>query len=183
MEYLILDGNPDPADEAWESYLGDFAQALKESGADACVQVLRDLDIRYCTGCWSCWWATPGVCSHRDDMVALYPRMVRAHLTVWASPLVLGNVSACTKKAQDRFIPLVHPYIELSHGECHHRRRYPRDFDMGLIIQTGPEDTAEDVAIVRHQHERLALNGRGALRLFATTACPAQEAAHEALGA
>lgn len=183
MEFLIMNGNPDPSKKAWESYLDAFAGALREKGAEAQIRILRDMDIRYCTGCWTCWWTTPGLCSHKDDMAALYPEMVRADVIVWASPLVMGNVSALVKKTQDRFIPLLHPYIVLAHGECHHRRRYPKNIDMGLIIQTGEGDTEEDVSIVTHQHERLSLNGRGVLRFHATTARRPEEVAHEAVGA
>jgi multimeric flavodoxin WrbA len=183
MEILVLDGNPDPAHRAWEEYLGAFAKALDRVGAGVRTCTLREMDIHYCTGCWSCWWKTPGLCTFKDDMTGVYPVMLASDLVVWASPLVLGNVSALTKKAQDRFIPLLHPYIELVNGESHHRRRYPKDIDMGLIIETADGDTREDAEIVRHMHERLALNGRGRLRFFATTARGAEEVANEAVGA
>ena len=183
MEILILNGNPDPAHRAWEEYLGTFAKALTRVGAGVRTCTLREMDIHYCTGCWSCWWKTPGLCTFKDDMTGVYPVMLASDLVVWASPLVLGNVSALTKKAQDRFIPLLHPYIELVNGESHHRRRYPKDIDMGLIIETADGDTREDAEIVRHMHERLALNGRGRLRFFATTARGAEEVANEAVGA
>jgi multimeric flavodoxin WrbA len=176
MKYLIMDGNPDPSNARWDGFLGTVRDRLRAKGAETDVRILRDMDIRYCTGCWSCWWATPGLCAHKDDMAALYPDLIRADVVVWASPLVMGNVSALVKKAQDRFIPLLHPYIELVNGESHHRRRYPKDIDMGLIIQAGRADTKEDVALVRHMHERLALNGRGRLVLF-------EEASYEAVGA
>jgi multimeric flavodoxin WrbA len=183
MEFLIMNGNPDPSRKTWEEYLDAFSKALERAGANPRIRALRDMNIKYCTGCWSCWWATPGLCVHKDDMAALYPEMLGTDIVVWASPLVMGNVSALVKKTQDRIIPLLHPYVELVRGECHHRRRYPKDLDMGLIIETGSGDTDEDAAIVRHQHERLALNGRGKLRFFSTTARKAEEVAHEAVGA
>jgi len=183
MEFLILNGNPDPSRKSWEEYLLRFAGALRAAGAEAGVRALRDMSYHYCTGCWTCWWTTPGLCAYKDDMAALYPDMVRADVIVWASPLVMGNVSALVKKAQDRMVPLIHPYIELVRGECHHRRRYSKDIDMGLIVETGEGDTQEDVSIVTRQHERFALNGRGELRFFSTTARRPEEVAHEALGA
>jgi hypothetical protein len=183
MKFLLLNGNPDPERRDWEDYLDSLVTQIQHAGGTVARQDLRAVDIRFCTGCWSCWYTTPGLCAFKDAMTDLYPRMLAADLTLWASPLVLGNVSGLTKKTQDRFIPLIHPYIELDRGECHHRRRYPKDFDIGLIVEAGPQDTEEDLAIVRQQHERLARNGRGRLRLFATTATPAQEVAHEALGA
>lgn len=163
MEFLIINGNPDDRHQAWEQYLKDWTHELTGSGARAEMVRLRDMDIRYCTGCFSCWWATPGLCGIKDELPSLYPRMLHADVVVWASPLVMGNVSALTKKVQDRFIPLLHPFIEITGGECHHRRRYDKDINMGLVVGTGSDDATEDVEIVRHQHERLALNGRGRL--------------------
>ena len=181
MELLILDGNPDPSDRVWEGYLEAFAGELARRGAGVRARALRAMEIRFCTGCWTCWWTTPGVCALKDDFPALYPQILQADVLVWASPLVLGNVSALSKKAQDRIIPLLHPYIELVRGECHHRRRYDKDIDMGLLVKPGAGDSRQDLEIVRHQHERLALNGRGRLRFFLTTAADPRAAADRAL--
>jgi multimeric flavodoxin WrbA len=119
----------------------------------------------------------------KDDMMAIYPKMAAADLVVWASPLVLGTVSALTKQVQDRFIPLAHPYIELVDGECHHRHRYAHNADIGVIVAPTPEDSDEDVAIVRGFYQRFSRNTRTCLRLFATPKTPVTEAAHEALAA
>jgi multimeric flavodoxin WrbA len=190
MYFLIMNGNPDPSCQAWERYLASFADALAQSGAATRLSVLRDLNIKYCTGCWSCWHSTPGVCSLRDDMTRLYPEILLADVTVWASPLILGNVSALVKKTQDRIIPLLHPFFEMVDGECHHRRRYPKNIDMGLIVARGDGDGEEDLNIVRRLHERLAINGRGRLVFFAAddedpaaAARRAQEAVNETVAA
>jgi hypothetical protein len=122
-------------------------------------------NFRFCTGCWSCWWATPGLCAHKDDMAGLYPKMVEADLVVWASPLILGTVSALLKKAQDRFIPLAHPYIKVVEGECHHRHRYQKNADIGLIVGPTADDDEEDLRIAREFFRRFSLNSRTAFRL------------------
>ena len=83
----------------------------------------------------------------------------------------------------DRFIPLLHPYFALDRGEMHHRRRYPTNIDMGLVVRPGAGDTAEDIAIVRRLHERLARNGRGRLVLFQAHAEAQEEDRHAAIGA
>lgn len=180
---MILNGNPDPARCGWEDYLDSFSRKLSTEGTEVRRFDLRTMDVRYCTGCFSCWLKTPGLCVHKDAMTELYPEMIAADIIVWASPLILGNVSALTKKTQDRCIPLIHPYFELVRGEAHHRRRYPKNLDMGLIVEPGPDDTAEDVALVRRQHVRFALNGHGRLKLFATTATKAEEAVYETISA
>jgi hypothetical protein len=163
MHLLVLNGNPDLRNMGWESRLADWVKGRESAGHTVERRDLRDMDIRFCTGCFSCWLKTPGLCAFKDDMTELYPRILAADVVVWASPMIVGNVSALVKKAQDRFIPLIHPYIELDGGECHHRRRYPKDIDFGVILGTGPEDAEEDVGIVMYQMERLARNARGKL--------------------
>jgi multimeric flavodoxin WrbA len=112
-------------------------------------------------------------------MAGLYPKVVAADLVVWAVPLVLGAQNALTKKAQDRMIPLLHPYIELVSGESHHRRRYARYPDLALVVEPGLEDGERDVATVRRLFERFALNCRSRLSFFATTSMDPKEAADE----
>lgn len=181
MYIVIMNGNPDAGDGAFEDYVASFAGGLEAAGHRATKVDLRELNLKYCIGCWSCWWATPGKCVHRDDMVQLYPELVAADLVVWASPLSLGTVSSLTKLAQDRFIPLIHPYIELVGGECHHRRRYGRLPDVGLLLRPGPGDSPEDLAAARRLWERFALNARSPFSLFATTDKPLEELVHETI--
>lgn len=181
MYTLIMNGNPDHGGSAFETWLDNFVQGMEYQGHEASRIDLRDLNIKFCSGCWSCWWATPGRCVVKDDMVQIYPEMVRADLIIWASPLVLGNVSALTKTAQDRFIPLAHPYIELVDGECHHRKRYEHNAKVGLLIAPTAEDTSEDIRLVRQLYERFSKNTRSSLSLFATTQTPVEEAINEAL--
>jgi multimeric flavodoxin WrbA len=176
-----LNGNPKPS--GFDDYLGRFTQAIAQQGHAAERIDLRDLNLRYCVGCWACWWKSPGVCALKDDMAALYPKLVNADLVLWASPLIVGSVSALLKKVQDRFIPTIHPYIELVDGECHHRHRYPHNADLGVIVEPTAEDTDADLAITLDLFQRFSRNTRTRFRLFVTTATPVAEVAHEALAA
>jgi multimeric flavodoxin WrbA len=180
MDYLLVNGNPDPSLKTWEAYLDDFSSRLRTAGSAVTRFDLRDMKIEACTGCFNCWHTTPGLCRRRDDMEKLYQAILGMDITVWASPLVLGNVSGLTKTAQDRIIPLLHPFFEIVDGECHHRRRYPKKIDMGLIVSPDKHDKDEDLSIVRRLHERFALNGHGRLMFFATTLDTAAEAARQA---
>jgi multimeric flavodoxin WrbA len=182
MYCLILNGNPAPSD--FDDYLAGFAAELQRRGQQVRRIDLRGLHLRTCVGCWSCWWKTPGLCALKDDMQSLYPEMVKADLVVWASPLLMGTVSALLKTAQDRFVPIAHPYIEIVNGECHHRHRYEHNADIGLIVQPTRDDTEEDLAITRQLYERFSLNTRTRMRVCAvTTTTPCEEAAHAALAA
>lgn len=183
MYCLIIDGNPalDGTGEGFDRYLGGFASGLQSKGHRVGRFVLRELDLAFCTGCWACWWKTPGLCAFKDDIVALHREMTKADLIVWASPLILGNVSALLKTAQDRFVPMVHPYISIQDGECHHRPRYAREPDIGLIVGPGPDDGELDLALARGFFERFAKNAHGKFRLFATPNTPLAEAVEAAL--
>lgn len=181
MKVLVLNGNP--VASGFDDYLASFTRRVVERGQQAEQVDLRDLKIRSCVGCWTCWLKTPGLCGLKDDMATLYPKMVAADLVVWASPLILGTMSALAKTAQDRFIPTVHPYVEMVDGECHHRSRYAHNADVGVIVGPGADDTEEDLDIVRALFERFSRNTRTRLRLFATPNTPAEEAAREALAA
>jgi len=181
MECLILNGNPKPS--AFDDYLTGFARGLEEKGHSAKRIDLREMNIKFCTGCWACWWGSPGHCAIKDDMQGLYPGIANADLLVWASPLAMGAVSALLKKVQDRVIPTMHPYIVISKGEMHHRRRYAKNADIALIVEPGPGDGDEDLALARRFFERFSLNTRTAFKFFATPAKPVQEAVDEALTA
>ncbi len=181
MQCLILNGNPGPSD--FDDYLARLARALEREGHSAERIDLRDLNLRYCMGCWTCWWKTPGLCAMKDDMADIYPKIVKADLVLWASPLILGTISALLKKVQDRFVPVAHPYVELVDGECHHRHRYPHNADIGVIVEPTADDTDADLAITLELFQRFSRNTRTRFRLFATTTTPIEEAARETLAA
>jgi len=181
MRILVLNGRSSSTGSRLDSWIARYLAKIREEERGDEVEVidLRSLDIRTCTGCWTCWWATPGRCAFRDGMAGLYPKVIAADLVVWAVPLVLGAQNALVKKTQDRLIPLLHPYIELVAGESHHRRRYAHYPDIALVVEPGPGDGEEDLVIVRGLFERFALNFRSRLSFFATTHDDTEEAADE----
>jgi hypothetical protein len=78
----------------------------------------------------------------------------------------------------ERFIPLLHPYIVLVEGECHHRARYPRYPDLALVVERG-DATGEELAAVEEMHRRIALNFHGRLVRSATTDVSPEEVARD----
>ena len=60
---------------------------MRESGADIELFYNDKLKIKPCTGCFNCWLKTPGVCSHKDDMAWLLPKMRDADVMVYATPV------------------------------------------------------------------------------------------------
>jgi multimeric flavodoxin WrbA len=173
---VILNGATE--DGALDACLARVSAALVEAGHLLTELRLRDLDIRQCTGCWDCWVKSPGECKLADDMARVYSETIRADVVLLAAPLVMGYPGALLKRAVERLIPLLHPYLELSQGECHHTRRYDRYPDMALLVEPEADTDDEDLEIVRALFVRTALNFHAELVTMVTTETPVEEVCH-----
>ncbi|HOT45860.1 MAG TPA: NAD(P)H-dependent oxidoreductase [Spirochaetota bacterium] len=178
MNIVILNGNPDPKQKDPDRYINALGADLSAKGHSFQSFQLRDMEIRQCSGCWSCWIKTPGLCAQRDDMPLIYKAVMAADLVIFSSPVIMGFMSALLKRANERFIPLIHPYIALVEGECHHRGRYDRYPGIGILLHRGPDTDDEDIAIITDTYRRVAINFRTALRCAFTTDRPISEVSH-----
>jgi multimeric flavodoxin WrbA len=175
MKILILDGNPTEIDEDYNKYLAKVTEHLTAKGHTVKTMILRKMSIRFCTGCWSCWWATPGECVFKDESHAVCREYINSDFILFASPMIMGFISALTKKTQDKLIPLVHPYIEFVQGECHHLKRYDVYPKIGLLLGKTPGTEEEDVEITVDLFKRFALNLKSELILATLTTQSARE--------
>lgn len=139
---------------------------------------LEDMTIAYCTGCWSCWMRTPGLCIHKDDTYLMLKSVINADLVIHFSENTLGFVTSLSKKALDKFVPLVHPYIVLDHGECHHVKRYDHYPEFGLVFVDNVYDT-EDFIKTKEIFKRAALNFKSSLSMSVMVNRDGKELAHE----
>ncbi|MCF8334924.1 MAG: NAD(P)H-dependent oxidoreductase [Bacteroidales bacterium] len=167
MKITLLDGNPDKNDFAWVHYLKRVKVAASKNH-HLSVFDLKELKIDSCIGCWDCWWKTPGRCVLKDDMEEIMKSTINSGLLVIAAPLVAGFIPYKTKTAIERLIPLLHPYIKLVNGECHHRKRYPYYPDMGIILKKESDTEEEDLQINKDIFGRVALNFHSQVRFFET---------------
>ena len=178
MRIAILNGDPDDG-SAFDTYVGGVAGRLDASGHDVARLDLRKIDIRGCTGCWGCWVKTPGECVARDESADVCRAVIGADLVLFASPMRMGFTSALLKRASDKLIPLIHPYITIEGGEMHHLPRYERYPLIGLLLGAGPETDDEDIAITRAMWERTARNLKSRLALVAIADGRPEEVADE----
>ncbi len=185
MKILIINGNPANSSSAGgaSSTLGEYLNGLTESLRERSLEVkslsLADLKIHYCIGCFSCWLKTPGKCVFQDDMELILREILKSDLVIYAAPLSLGFLHSLLKKALDRTIPLVLPYIGIYKKECHHYLRYPKMPLLGILVEKEADTDGEDLDITYGVMKRLSLNMRTRLVFSGTTEKSPEEVFHE----
>ena len=170
MKITILNASPQPG--ALDAHLAELKPALETGGHTVTQLNLRDLTLRYCVGCWGCWVKTPGECSNRDDSPEMGRAVINADFVLWASPLKMGFPSELLKRANDKHLPLIHPYMEVDQGEAHHLKRYPRYPRLGLLLEPETDTDSRDLQIVTDIHCRTALNFKTRLEFSLTLDTP-----------
>jgi multimeric flavodoxin WrbA/putative sterol carrier protein len=126
MKVLAINGSPQGPRGNTECILQPFLEGAREVGAETEVIYLRDLEIKHCIGCFTCWTKTPGVCVHKDDMTKVLSRLAKAEMVVYATPLYVFTMSGLMKDMMDRMIPMAQPYIVERGNHYIHPPRYPQ---------------------------------------------------------
>ncbi|MBN1267898.1 MAG: flavodoxin family protein [Anaerolineales bacterium] len=179
MKITILNSNPDAASQTFDRYLAELSNELSSSGHNVAILPLRELDIKFCTGCFGCWIETPGECVVKDDSASVCRQMINSDLVLWASPIIMGFPSALLKKMVDKSICLIHPYFSIVKGEYHHKARYNHYPLCGVIWEMSGNTENRDIQIVNDIFNRTALNFKSQLVLTSTTVDPVKEVADE----
>ena len=145
------------AESDYSILIHDLALQLKKNHS-VDYYPIDNMELQYCSGCWSCWWKTPGECSQKDGADQIFRSYINSDFIILASPLMAGFTSSALKKIVDRLIVLLHPYIQMKLGESHHNKRYDRYPEFGLILQKEADTDEEDIRITDDIYDRLALN-------------------------
>ena len=159
MRITFLNGNPESTNTKFDDYLKTLSESLESQNHEITTFTLRDLDTRYCIGCFGCWVKTPGECSSAaDNSIEIRRKFINSELIIFASPVIMGFTSALLKRVHDKFLPLVLPYTGLYHEESHHHPRYDNYPAMGLLIQPDSDTDEEDIEIITDIYRRDSLN-------------------------
>jgi len=159
----ILDGNQHTEYEA------SLETLIKQSEHEIKYFKLRDLNINFCTGCWDCWVKTPGLCVIKDDQEEILKYIPHVDHLIFVSPIILGYESSLIKTFKDRFIPTVHPYVRIHHGEQHHYPRYKHLPNLTFIGIENEMTIQTDRDLIKRTYERVALNFDSKLTQFHTS--------------
>lgn len=109
---------------------------------DSYLLDLREQKIKGCSGCWTCWWKTPGRCVHHD-LDLFYHHYITAEKVIFYLTVSQGFVSGNLKTLFDRMIPLFLPYTNYTSGESMHDQRYERYPDIEIHYLDTFLETAE----------------------------------------
>ncbi len=156
MQITILNGDmleTSPFSDYIEKLASDFKEHHKVD-----LFKVNAMNLHYCTGCWSCWWKTPGICSTKDGAEVIFSSVINSDFLILASPLMAGFTSSALKKITDRLVVLLHPYILIKYGEFHHHKRYDKYPEFGLVLEKESDTDIEDIEIVSNIYNRFALN-------------------------
>ena len=157
MKVTILNGDMKQGESDFSVYLEKLAERFRENHF-VYLYPLNKMNLHYCTGCFSCWWKTPGRCAINDDAEKIFKSFINSDFVILASPLIAGFTSSTLKKITDRLIVLLHPYIKLINGESHHQKRYNKYPNFGLILKKETDTDNEDLDIVNEIYDRFAIN-------------------------
>jgi len=111
MKILALNGSPRKTVSATHRILETLLAGMRDAGAETQLVQLRDLDLRPCTGCYTCWVRTPGACIHDDGMAAAAQAMKAADLILFGTPLYHYSMTGLMKTFLDRLLPEVEPWL------------------------------------------------------------------------
>lgn len=157
MKIVILNGESTNSKMEFSAYIENLCSELNSEN-EVKVHNLAGQNYLYCTGCWTCWWKNPGKCAISDGADNVFRDVINSDLVIFASPLKYGFTSVELKTITDRLIVLIHPYIELRHNESHHKKRYPKYPNIGLLVSKEDDTDNEDLQIIKDIYDRLAIN-------------------------
>jgi multimeric flavodoxin WrbA len=96
-------GSPRKGNSEW--MLARVMEEASRKGAQVETLLLRKTDVRMCKGCLACEDGgkdRPGVCTIKDDMAWVYPKLLAADALVLATPGYFEMLSGLLKNSLDR---------------------------------------------------------------------------------
>jgi len=104
MKITILNGDPDAKNDVLDNYLKRLSDVLMSGNHTVTIFNLREMHIKYCTGCFRCWTETPGQCVEKDDSGYICREYINSDFVLFASPIITGFTSALLRRAQEMLL-------------------------------------------------------------------------------
>jgi putative sterol carrier protein len=153
MKVLALNGSPRMKASSTYHMLKPLLEGMEGAGAETELIHIRELNLEFCTGCYTCWVRTPGVCVHQDKdrMVAVLESFNTADLVVFGTPLYHFTMSGIMKTFIDRTVVRFEPWL-LPHtsvpGVSGHPERFKKPEKILLVSPCGLPEFEHFVSLV-----------------------------------
>ena len=99
MRVLIISSSPRKGGNS-DVLCGRFAEGAAEAGHEVAKVNLREKELSPCRACYGCM--KNHVCTIKDDMAEIYPKLVAADVIVMASPVYFYSLCSQMKMLIDR---------------------------------------------------------------------------------
>jgi hypothetical protein len=158
---LVLNGSPRGSHSNTNAILTPFLEGAREAGAETETLLVKDLDVGFCRGCYTCWFVTPGICCQRDDMDAVLKKYCGCDYVVFATPLYHFGMTAILKRLLERTLPIADPHMKEYNDRHGHplREGVGRPGRLVLLANCGFPERSHFGALV--EHLRYLTGGRG----------------------
>lgn len=159
MKILIFNGSPRMKNGNTEKILTHFIKGAREAGAEVEEVYLRQMCLKPCNGCLSCWLRTPGICAINDNIHILREKFLEADVFVLATPIYLFSSTGFMKILMERlFFPLTLPEYLLVEGKVYHPIRFPERKWKCLLITNGAFDGDDVFKPLNDTYDRMIHN-------------------------
>jgi ferredoxin-NADP reductase/multimeric flavodoxin WrbA len=125
MQAVLLNGAASPEDLT-SALCTETQRQLATQFESVRTFHLAGFNIGHCLGEFDCFVKTPGRCRIHDEGQEIERAAHDADLLVLLTPLRFGGYAPHLKKAVDRLLPLISPFLRKAAGMTHHELRYER---------------------------------------------------------
>lgn len=101
MNILVLNGSPRKNGNTAQ-LIQSFTKGAKEAGHTVKIETVAQKQIHGCTACEYCRTKGAGTCIQKDDMQAIYPKIMWADMLVMASPIYYYTMTGQMQSALQR---------------------------------------------------------------------------------
>jgi len=125
MKIIVFNGSHRGKNGNTHVMVEEFSYGARDVGAEVENIFLVKKEIKPCSGCFDCWFKTPGKCILKDDMEEMLQKFISSDIVVFATPVYVDNITGIMKNFIDRLIPLIDTHYEKDEeGECRHVKRF-----------------------------------------------------------
>jgi len=114
-----------------------FLAGAVDAGATVERVAAYALHVEQCEARMRCWYSTPGVCIHKDDVSDVLDRLSVADVLVLSSPVHVGGMTGGMVRLMERVMPLLSPYFEVGEdGRTRHVLSPHSEKRMVVLVST-----------------------------------------------